>query len=90
MRAIKRTTDGVDEIFLAEVDVEAFLQVAQTATEQSSNIVKEYIELTTELATAWEAYKKDRDNFQLLFALSARVQNLANLTIAIRDRYESQ
>jgi hypothetical protein len=78
VRAIlHRPKDGPEERFLAESDVNDLLRQAKTSIMVSA----EYAKATVELATAWEAYKKDQQNITLLVKLSASVQRLSQITL---------
>ena len=77
MRAIIHKTGDTQERFIAESDLLEQLDFAHKAIRLNA----EYANAVAELATAWEAYKKDQQNLILFFALSARIQALSQITI---------
>lgn len=91
MRAIKHEMpDGTVEMFLSEKDLQAEKTAQGIVIYQMDKIINNYMGASIELAAAWEAYRKDLKNLQLLFALSAIIQNLSNMTIALREAPNEQ
>ena len=74
MRAIKAKIDGSVIIFLAEPDIQAYMAERQA-------VVEKYDRLTAELASVWEAYRKDLKNLQLLFTISGIINELSALAL---------
>ena len=85
MRAIIKVIDGKKERFLSETDIASYVLAAKTQQETLTNVIAEYMTQTAELTTAWEAFRKDTVNLQKLFEVSTRVNNLANLTLAVQE-----
>lgn len=100
MRAVKaKLPDGTEEMFIAESDLknyfelqhQAVARLEQVIEEQKGTIAKQagmidaYSEQTIELSGAWERFRKDPKNLKLFFELSAAVQNICNLTIAVKE-----
>lgn len=74
MRAIKAKIDGSVIIFLAEPDIQAYMAERQAVVEKNDR-------LTAELASVWEAYRKDLKNLQLLFTISGIINELSALAL---------
>lgn len=74
--------DGRKERFLSETDIAGYVLAAKTQQETLTAVIADYMTHTELLTKAWEAFKKDPANFQKLFEVSTRVNNLANITLA--------
>lgn len=71
--------------YLHKDDIEQHFANAKNEIEKRDMIIGAYMTFTVELAKALEAYRKDMQNLPALFALSAVIQNLSNLTIALQE-----
>ena len=93
MRAIKaKLPDGTEEMFLSETDLKNHFELQRQVVarleqviEGQNTMIDAYSDQTIELSGAWERYRKDTKNLQLFFELSAAVQNICNLTIAVKE-----
>jgi len=77
--------DGKEEHFLSETDIMPYVAAVKARQEMLTAVIDEYMAHTAELSSCWEAFKKDPTNLQKLFEMSTRVNNLANITLAVQE-----